>query len=72
MTTNNQHNFQANIKSELEFRLWFKAEFGVDYVVAKKQLEDMKIESERKWQQTITKNNINMYAPVISKLTNKD
>ena len=61
MTMNNQHNFQGDIKSELEFRLWFKAEFGMDYVVAKKHLEDMKIESERKWQQTILKHNINMY-----------
>tara|TARA_R110001606_G_scaffold362744_1_gene516595 strand:- start:120 stop:302 length:183 start_codon:yes stop_codon:yes gene_type:complete len=58
---NNHHNFQENTKSELEFRVWFKNEFGVDYVVAKKQLEDEKAESERKWQQTIIKNNINMY-----------
>lgn len=58
---NNQHNFQGDIKSELEFRAWFKNEFGIDYVVAKKQLEDDKTESERKWQQTIIKNNINIY-----------
>ena len=61
MITNNQHNSQGDIKSELEFRLWFKAEFGIDYVVAKKNLEDDKVESERKWQQTIIKNNINIY-----------
>jgi len=41
--------------------VWFRAEFGMDYLAAKKQLEDMKAESERKWQQTIIKNNINMY-----------
>lgn len=57
----NQHNSQGDIKSELEFRVWFRAEFGMDYLAAKKQLEDMKAESERKWQQTIIKNNINMY-----------
>ena len=61
MTMNNQRNSQDDTKSELEFRLWFKSEFGMDYVVAKKHLEDMKIESERRWQQTIIKNNINMY-----------
>jgi hypothetical protein len=53
--TNNQHNFQGDIKNELEFRIWFKGEFGVDYLEAKKQLEDEKAESERKWQQTLTR-----------------
>ena len=63
MTTSNQHNFQGNIKSELEFRIWFKAEFGVDYQEALKYVEDMKAESERRWQQSLTKN---------SELNNKD
>ena len=63
MTTSNQHNFQGNIKNELDFRVWFKAEFGVDYLEATKWLDDTKIESERRWQQSLIKN---------SEINNKD
>ena len=54
MTTSNQNNFQGNTLNELEFRIWFKHEFGIDYQEAIKWLEDRKAESSRKWNQTLT------------------
>lgn len=53
-----RNNSQENIKNELEFRVWFRDEFGMDYIQAVKELNERKTETERQWQQTLTSNNI--------------
>ncbi len=49
----NNGNSQRNTKNELEFRLWFKGEFGIDYLEATKKIQVNKIENERLWQQLL-------------------
>ena len=58
MTTSKPHSSQDDIKNELDFRIWFKSEFGMDYQEAIKWLEDRKAESQRKWMQTLIKNRV--------------
>ncbi len=58
MTTKNQPSFQESTLNELDFRIWFKSEFGMDYQEAIKWHEDKKAESQRRWKQTLTKHRI--------------
>ncbi len=53
-----RNNSQGNIKSELEFRIWFRDQFGIDYIQAVKELNERKAETERQWRQVLTSNNI--------------
>jgi len=50
-----QHSKEAQNINELEFRIHFRSEFGVDYLEALDQLNNDKKETERKWNQTLTK-----------------
>jgi len=56
MTTNS--NSQSAIK-ELEFRVWFKEQFSIDYLEAVKLLNDRKAESNRQWNQLLTRLQLN-------------
>ena len=47
---------QDTQENELEFRIWFRDEFGMDYLEALEKLKNMKQESERKWQQSLMNN----------------
>lgn len=51
-------NSQGNINDELEFRLWFKKRFGLDYIEAKTKLKSDIAETERKWNQLLIKHDI--------------
>ena len=51
-------NFQESTKSELEFRLWFRDEFGIDYLEAVKTLQERKKETERLWRQILVKHGV--------------
>ena len=47
-----QHS-QTSIESEIEFRIRFKKEYGVDYLEALDKLKNRMEESERKWINTL-------------------
>ena len=49
---------QESIKSELEFRLWFRDEFAIDYIDAIQTLSERKKESERLWRQLLVKHGV--------------
>lgn len=49
---------QENIKSELEFRIWFRAEFNLDYQDALKTLKERKSESHRLWRQLLVSHGV--------------
>ena len=44
---------QKNTRSELEFRIWFRDEFGIDYQEAVKALKERRLETERRWHQLL-------------------
>ena len=50
---------QTNIKSDLEFRIEFKKEYGIDYFEAVDNLNKRKEESDRKWRNILTRYGIN-------------
>lgn len=54
----NKDNSQENIRNELEFRVWFRDEFGMDYLDAVKWLDDRRKETARSWHQTLTSNKL--------------
>ena len=45
--------------SEIEFREWFYQEFGINYIDVINKLNDQKRETERKWNQTLTRYGLN-------------
>lgn len=47
-----------NIKNELEFRLWFKDTFNIDYIQATHNLNEQKKETARVWNNLLMKHNI--------------
>ena len=49
---------QKNIENELEFRIEFKKEFGIDWQEAWGNLQKQKQESERKWNDTLVKHGL--------------
>lgn len=51
-------NSQKSTKSELEFRLWFRDEFKIDYLEAVKKIQENKIENERLWQQLLVSHKV--------------
>lgn len=51
-------NHSVNDISEIEFRIWFRKEFGIDYLEAVEKLNQRKKESERNWQNMLIKNGI--------------
>lgn len=58
MHKNLSSNSQENIKSELEFRVWFRDEFGIDYQEAIKTLKETEAETERRWHQLLVSNGV--------------
>jgi len=44
--------------ASLEFRIWFRDEFNVDYLDAIENLRNNKKESDRKWHQVLVKHNL--------------
>lgn len=44
--------------ASLEFRIWFKDEFGIDYLDALEKLRDDQRETERNWHQVLVKYNL--------------
>ena len=48
---------QINTAS-LEFRVWFKDEFGIDYLDAIEKLRDDQKQTERNWHQVLVKYNL--------------
>ena len=52
MIQNTESNTQ---ETELEFRIRFKKDYGIDYLEALDRLKKMKEQSELKWQQTLVK-----------------
>ena len=57
MKTNNTGS-QKNIKSELEFRVWFRDEFGLDYQEAVKILKEKRSETNRVWRQVLVSHGV--------------
>jgi len=53
-----KNNSQNNIKNELEIRVWFKSEFGIDYLDAVNQIKQTRKETERRWHQLLVKYNL--------------
>ena len=51
------HHSQKDI-SEIEFRIQFKEEFGIDYLDAVNNMQEFKNENIRRWQQLLIKYNI--------------
>lgn len=49
-----------SVQEEIEFRIQFKQEYGIDYNEALQRLKEQKKESERKWQNTLIKNRANL------------
>ena len=43
---------------EIDFRIWFKNEYGMDYLEALHNLDEQKEESNRKWNQILVKYNL--------------
>lgn len=50
-----KNNSPQNIKNELEFRLLFREEFGVDYLEALNKIKNARAETNRKWNQVAIK-----------------
>lgn len=51
-------NLASNTKTEIEFRIEFKKDYGIDYLDAVNNLKQRKKESERKWKNILIKNGI--------------
>jgi len=48
----------ARNTASLEFRIWFKDEFNVDYLDALERLRNDQKETERNWHQVLVKYNL--------------
>jgi hypothetical protein len=57
MTMNNTGS-EKNTISELEFRIDFRDEFGIDYQEALSDLKEKAYETERLWNQTLVKHGV--------------
>jgi hypothetical protein len=57
MTMNNTGS-EKNTISELEFRIDFRDEFGIDYQEALSDLKEKVYETERLWNQTLVKHGV--------------
>ncbi len=57
---NNQDNnpILRSDTASLEFRIWFRDEFNIDYLDAIESLRNNKKESDRKWHQVLVKHNL--------------
>ena len=49
---------RENTKNELEFRLWFRDEFGIDYLEALRLIKERKAETERVWRQVLVEHGV--------------
>lgn len=60
MMMNNQDNnpILRSDTASLEFRIWFRDEFNIDYLDAIENLRNNKKESDRKWHQVLVKHNL--------------
>ena len=54
----NSTDSQKNIKNELEFRVWFKSEFNIDYLDAVKILQEKRSETHRLWRQLLVSHGV--------------
>ena len=57
MTTNNKA-LETSTRSELEFRIEFRDEYGIDYQEALQELKERRHETERLWNQTLVKHGV--------------
>ncbi len=58
MNRSSKMDSQTSTKNELEFRLWFRDEFGLDYLEAVKLIKERKQETERVWHQVLVKHGV--------------
>jgi len=56
-----EHHSLGNTKSEIDFRIEFRKEYGIDYLEAVENLQARREESERKWQNVLISNGIANY-----------
>jgi hypothetical protein len=47
-----------NIETEIDFRIWFRDEFGIDYLEAVKLIKERKSETERVWRQVLVEHGV--------------
>ena len=47
-----------NTRNEIDFRLWFRAEFGIDYLEATRLIKQRKAETERLWRQVLVEHGV--------------
>lgn len=58
MMNNQKRNHIQSDTPNLEFRIWFKDEFGIDYLDAVENLRNDQKETQRKWHQVLVKYNL--------------
>ncbi len=58
MNRSSKMDSQTSTKNELEFRLWFRDEFGLDYLEAVKLIKERKQETERAWHQVLVEHGV--------------